>query len=49
MITNDLRLELLGDLAVIKVNQVAHSIADDDVVGADVSLNDSYTITFLML
>ena len=49
MITNDLRLELLGDLAVIKVDQVAHSIADDDVVGADVSLNDPCMITFLML
>ena len=47
--TNDLRLESLGDLAVIKVNQVAHSIADDDVVDADVSLNDPCTITFFML
>jgi len=49
MITNDLRLELLGDLAVIKVNQVAHSIADDDVVGADILLNDPCMITFFML
>ena len=49
MITNDLRLESLGDLAVINVNQVAHSIADDDVVGADVSLNDPCMITFFML
>ena len=49
MITNDLRLESLDDLAVIKVNQVAHSIANDDVVGADVSLNDPCTITFFML
>jgi len=49
MITNDLRLELLGDLAVIKVNQVAYSIADDVVVGADVLLNDSCIITFFML
>jgi len=46
MITNNLRLELLGNLAVIKVNQVAHSIADDDVVSADILLNDSYMITF---
>ena len=49
MITNDLRLKSLGDLAVIKVDQVAHSIADNDVVGADVSLNDLCTITFFML
>ena len=49
MITNDLRLESLGDLAVIKVDQVAYSIADDDVVGADISLNDHCTITFFML
>ena len=49
MITNDLRLKSLGDLAVIKVDQVAHSIADNDVVGADVSLNDPCTITFFML
>jgi len=49
MITNDLRLESLGDLTVIKVDQVAYSIANDDVVGADVSLNDPCTITFLML
>ena len=49
MITNDLRLESLGDLAVIKVDQVAHSIADDDVVGADILLNDPCTITFFML
>jgi len=49
MITNDLRLESLGDLGVIKVNQVAHSIADVVVVGADVSLNDSCMITFFML
>ena len=49
MITNDLRLESLGDLAVIKVNQVAHSIADNDDVGTDVSLNDPYMITFLIL
>jgi len=49
MITNDLRLKSLGDLAVIKVNQVAHSIADNDVVGADVSLNDPCTIIFFML
>ena len=46
MITNNLRLELLGNLAVIKVNQVAYSIADDDVVSADILLNDSYMITF---
>jgi len=49
MITNDLRLKSLGDLAVIKVNQVAHSIADDDVVGANISLNDPCTITFFIL
>jgi len=49
MITNVLRLELLGNLTVIKVNQVAHSIADDDVVGADISLNDPCMITFFML
>jgi len=49
IITNDLRLESLGDLAMIKVNQVAHSIADDVVVGADVLLNDPYTIIFFML
>jgi len=48
MITNDLRLKSLGDLAVIKVNQVAHSIADDDVVGTDVLLNDLCMITFFM-
>ena len=49
MITNDLRLKSLGDLAVIKVDQVAYSIADDDVVGADISLNNHYMITFFML
>jgi len=49
MITIDLRLESLGDLAAIKVDQVAFSVADDNVVVADVSLNDSCTITFLML
>jgi len=49
MITNDLRLESLGDPTMIKVNQAAHSIADDDVVGVDVSLNDPCMITFFML
>ena len=49
MITNDLRLKSLGDLAVIKVDQVAHSIADDVVVGADVLLNDPYMIKIFML
>jgi len=49
MITNNLRLKLLGDLTIIKVNQMAHSIADNDIVGADVLLNDPCTITFLML
>ena len=49
MITNDLRLESLDNLAMIKVNQVAHSIADDDVVGADILLNDLCMITFFML
>ena len=49
MITNDLRLESLGDLAMIKVNQVAYSIANDDVVGANVSLNDPCMIIFFML
>ena len=49
MITNDLRLKSLGDLAMIKVNQVAYSIANDDVVGANVSLNDPCMIIFFML
>ena len=49
MITNNLRLESLGDLTVIKVNQVAYSIANDDVVGANVSLNDPCMIIFFML
>jgi len=49
MITNDLRLKSLDDLAMIKVNQVAHSIADDDIVGAGVLLNDLCMITFFML
>ena len=49
MITNDLRLKSLGDLAVIKVDQVAYSIADDDVVSADVPLNDPCMIKFFML
>ena len=47
--TNDLRLESLGDLAVIKVDQIAYSITDDDIVGTDVSLNDPCMITFFML
>ena len=49
MITNDLRLKSLGDLAMIKVNQVAYSIANDDVVGANVLLNDPCMIIFFML
>ena len=49
MITNNLRLKSLGDLAVIKVNQIAYSIANDDVVSADILLNDPCTITFFML
>ena len=49
MMTNDLRLESLGDLAVIKVDQIAYSITDDDIVGTDVSLNDPCMITFFML
>ncbi len=49
MITNDLRLESLGDLAVIKVNQVAYSIANDDIVSANVLLNDPCMIIFFML
>ena len=49
IITNNLRLKLLSDLAVIKVNQMAYSIANDDVVGANILLNDLYTIIFFML
>jgi len=49
MFTNDLRLKLLGNLAMIKVNQVAYFIADDDIVGTNILLNNSYMITFFML
>lgn len=49
MITNDLRLKLLGDPTMIKVNQVAHSIADNNVIGTNILLNNLCTMTFLML
>jgi len=49
MITNDLRLKLLGNLAMIKVDQVAYSIADDDIVDTNILLNNPCMITFFML
>jgi len=49
MITNNLRLESLDDLVVTKVDQVAYSIADDNVVDADILLNNSFIITFVIL
>jgi len=33
----------------IKINEMALSVADNDVIGADISLDNSFTIAFLVL